>query len=295
VTGRSGLAPAIALALLAGAACDRGPAPVHIASIRIAQGALVEPLREAGLEPPALEGAARDALVAAGFRMGDGDRAHRARLDVVAVRLAPPRGTGGVRVEVAVELELAPVAEGADDPRRETGTGSAPLAPGQAGETWTAALAAATREAAGALALGFAEEAKPVEKLVVDLGSPDARVRQAAARVLADRRSPAAVPALLERLQDPDPEVVLRAVGALAQIGDPRAVGPLIEISRRGDGAFTARVARLLGDVGGREAEGYLLVLESGHSDPRVRRAASEALGDLRARRADASRATAGK
>ena len=112
-------------------------------------------------------------------------------------------------------------------------------------------------------------------------------MRDHAVRVLADRRSSAAVPALLDRLKDEDRRVVHRAVGALAQIGDERAVPALIELSRSGDPPLTARIARIIGDIGGAEAEGYLLTLEAGHPDPRVRTAAREALAELDARAAD--------
>jgi HEAT repeat protein len=64
-------------------------------------------------------------------------------------------------------------------------------------------------------------------------------------------------------------------------------VPPLIELSRSGDPALTARVARIIGDIGGPEAEGYLLTLEAGHPDPRVRTAAREALEELAARARD--------
>jgi HEAT repeat protein len=102
--------------------------------------------------------------------------------------------------------------------------------------------------------------------------------------VLGARRDPAAVSPLLERLEDDHPDVVDRAVGALSRIGDARAVGPLIELSRRLDAGTAARLARVIGEIGGSEAEGYLLTVEAGHPDPRVRRAAREALGAIQVR-----------
>ena len=66
---------------------------------------------------------------------------------------------------------------------------------------------------------------------------------------------------------------------------------PLIDYSRRNDdGAHTARFARIIGDIGGNEARGYLLTLESGHMDPRVRAAAREALQDLEQREREQER-----
>jgi hypothetical protein len=274
-------------ALVAAAACRRGPA--HVESVRVAQGALAGPLREAGLDEAALEAAARGALAAAGFRIdGEGTRVYRARVDVLAVRLAP--GPAGPRAEVSLAIELSPAKAGGEIVA-ETGVADAPLVGGAPADAWRAAVEGAARIAAGSLALAFAEDRKSDAQLVSDLSSHDARVREHAVRALAERRSMAAVPALIERLGDDDPDVVQRAVGALAVLGDPRAVKPLIDLSRRGDPAQAARLTRIIGDIGGAQAEGYLLTLESGHPDPRVRRAAREALAEMSARAAAAGAA----
>jgi hypothetical protein len=276
-------------ALLLTAACSRSPPPVHVVSAAATAGTLAGPLREAGIDVPALEEATRDALRRAGFVLRDGPRPHRAELTVVALRLAPPAIAGAPpRVEVTVEIALAPVEPGRDGPLRVGGTGATALH-GDPGEASRSALTEAARGAAAELALALAADGKPLEGLLADLGSGDARVREHAARALADRRDPAAVPGLIARLEDPEPRVVHRAVGALAQIGDERAVVPLIDLSRTGDVALTARLARLIGDIGGAEAEGYLLTLEAGHPDARVQTAAREALGDLHARPAPGS------
>jgi HEAT repeat protein len=279
---------ALALAALAGAGCSRGPAPVHVLSLRLADGALAEPLREAGLDREGLESSARDALAAAGFREGEGKRAVRARVDVLSVRTAPPlrAGAGALRVEVTVQLELEPASEDGPPAAREAATSAAPLGGAGPGPAAREAFAAAARRAAEALAIGYAADAKPIEALLAELDAEDARVRDHAVRVLAERRSAAAVPALVERLRDEDADVVLRAIGALGEIGDLRAVDPLIEVSWNSNAAFTARVARVIGDIGGPDAEGYLLTLSSGHPDPGVRRAADEALAELRSRAA---------
>ena len=277
----------LVLALASGLAlaCHRGPGPIHVVSVRVAEGAVAEPLREAGLDAATLEEGTRVALARAGFRLDEGTRAFRARVDVLAVRLAPdPFAPGGARAELSVEITLTPAAPGEAESARETSTAAAPLAGRAPSDAWRAALAAGANEAARALALGFAAAEKPVPRLVADLGSNDPRVRDQAVRALAERRAPEAVPALVERLSDPDPDVMHRAVGALAELRDPRAVGPLIDAAQRGDAAFTARVARVLGDLGGPEAEGYLLTLASGHGDPAVRRAAREAVEALRTR-----------
>jgi HEAT repeat protein len=278
---------AAALLVASLAACSRGPGKVHVRSVRVADGAVTPALREVGIDEAAFDDAARTALRAVGFELGEGARAHIAEVSGASVRLAPPNASGGApRLELAVEVSLVPVDGGDVGAVRETGTGSAPLDGGDPAAAARLALADAARGAAESLLLGFQEESKPVDKLVTDLDSKDPRVRDHAVRVLADRRgaAAAAVPALVARLKDEDPRVVHRTVGALAQIGDPRAVGPLIDLSRNGDPSLAARVARLIGDIGGPEAEGYLLTLEAGHPDPRVRKAAREALADMRAR-----------
>lgn len=278
-------------ALLLVAACTRGTPPVHVSAVRVADGALSGALREAGLDDAAVEAAARAALTEAGFRLGSGERPHRARLDIVGVRLAAPVAfEGGPRAEVTVEIELSPAESTAGGARRETASASAPLAPSATPrEAWLAALGEAVRRAADGLALSFAEERKDVDDLVADLSASDARVRELAIRVLGDRRSRTAVPALLGRLDEEDALLQPRIVAALVQIGDERAVPALIELSRSSDPAHSARLVRFIGDVGGSEAEGYLLTLDSGHPDARIRRAAREALADMRARAKDAA------
>ena len=143
----------------------------------------------------------------------------------------------------------------------------------------------AARQAADGLALGFAEEGKPLEKLIADLESQDARVRDHAVRVLADRKSAAAVPgahraAARRRPRGRAPRRRARSRRSATSGRSRRSSSS----SQSDDPALTARVARLIGDIGGAEAEGYLLTLEAGHPDPRVRAAAREALGELQAR-----------
>lgn len=273
-----------AAALLLASACSRGPGPIHVTSVRAGDGALAEPLREAGLDAAALETAGREALGAAGFRLGEGGRPHRARVDLVGVRFAPAQPGAAARVEVAVEIELSPEESGGGNPAREAGLGSATLSGPRPAEAWRAALGEASRRAADGLALAAAAATRPVAQVIRELEAGEPRRRARAVQALAERRAAEAVPALIRRLDDPDPEVSHLAVGALAQLRDPRAVGPLIEHAGRGDSAFTARLARIIGDIGGSEAEGYLLTLASGHPEPAVRAAAREALDDLHAR-----------
>jgi len=97
------------------------------------------------------------------------------------------------------------------------------------------------------------------------------------------------VPQLIARLEDDNPAVALRAVGALVAIGDRRAVEPLIEMTRKRPPQLVAQVLYALASLGGPTAEAFLYTLESGSPDDEVRRAATEALVELRRKRDDAS------
>jgi HEAT repeat protein len=199
--------------------------------------------------------------------------------------------SSGPQAEILLVLEVAPGDDGsaiAESVRSVDAIGPGePLA-----ASFRRAVESGAGRAAAALALALAEEAKGDAEVIRDLESGDPRLRDLAVRVLADRRNPAAVPALIGRLQDPDAEVANRAVGALALIGDPRAVGPLVELSRRREGPFVVQMVRAVGDIGGAEAEAYLETLAAGHRDPRVVEAAKEALQD--ARRSGSRRAARG-
>lgn len=284
--------PALALLLIAAGliACNRSPA--EVVSVGATAGGHEEALRKLGMDTNVLTAAASEGLAVAGLRKESGQHPYRARLSVVSLRRRI--GEDGVPLaEIAVDLELLP-ATSAGTPVLETGVGTARLSSGSSAGAWRSALDSAARNAAAGLALALAEQGKPLGKLLADLGSRDEKVREQAIRVIGDRRSVEAVPALIERLEDPEPLVAERAAGALAQLRDPRGVGPLIDYSRRGgDEARTARFARLIGDIGGKEARGYLLTLESGHADARVRAAASDALRELEEREQERARSAA--
>lgn len=281
---RAAIASMGAAALLLASACPRGAATVHVVSIRVADTAVTPVLRDAGVDPAALDAAARGALAAAGFRLGEGARPHRALLDVPSARVIPG-GAGGPRAEVTVELALGSAEPGQGPPRRESSTADAALADAPSRrEAWMRALGEASRQAAEALALSLAEEEKPTPQVLADLGSTDPRVREQAIRVAGERRLREAVPALVARLPEEPPRLAHRLVAALAQIGDERAVPALIDLARSSDPTVTARIVRYVGDIGGAEAEGFLLTLESGHPDPRIRRVAHESLAELEAR-----------
>jgi hypothetical protein len=282
-----------AIAALA-CACSGAPEPIHVRSVRLAGDAPPRALAEIGLDGPGIEDAARVALAAAGFRTGDGTRPHAAEVSLAAVRVVPG-GSAGPRAEVTVEIVLAPL-EGGGTPRREAGTGAAPLATGGAPrEAWRRAAGEASQRAAESLALGVRAEGKRLDGLVADLSAKDPRAREQAIRVLGERRSREAVPALVARIELEDARLGQRIVGALAQIGDPRAVPALIDLARAADPGQAGRLVRFIGDIGGPEAEGYLLTVASGHPDARVRRIAREALDEIAGRAGDPPAAAGGE
>lgn len=293
---RSLAAPLALLGLAAGAgACREAP---HCTVVAVAVGPGVPPgqLAELGIGADDLRQAAREALSRTrGFSVADreppgGGARCRAAVSLLGAQLtrrpvpdAPPE-SAVTRMEVVLELKVEPL-EG--EGFREAERWGEPVRPTDAPvDSLRRALGGAAAKAAAAVALAFAEAAKPEAEVVRDLDSGDPRVRDYAVRVLAERRSPAAVPGLVARLKDPDPAVVERAVGALAQIRDRRSVIPLIELTYRREGPFVAQLVRIIGDLGGPEAEAFLATLASGYSDAAVKQAAREALAELRRSRA---------
>jgi hypothetical protein len=227
-----------------------------------------------------------------------------ARVEISFTRDADePAGDGGNamrRAEVGLVLTLVPAASDgdADQLRAEStayrifdlgpGLADGPSSP-QAAKARTGAfhgaLDAALRQAAGDLVLQVDAAGKTEAQLITDLSSPDAGVRDSAVRQLAERKNPAAVPALIERLKDPDRRVQLRAMGALEGIRDQRAVRPLIDLTERQDPSFVAQVIYVIGTIGGSDAEAFLFTLQNGATESEVRHAAAEASAELRRRR----------
>jgi hypothetical protein len=217
----------------------------------------------------------------------------RVRLEVESARRVSGPEHELAEVQLLVEL-TAPTPQGDMERTVSEGAGRSPTgAEGGDPETRLAAfdgaLRAALDDAARGLAWQLDARRKSEEELVRDLSDPDARVRDYAIRALADRRSPAAVPQLLERLNDDNPAVALRAVGALVAIGDRRAVGPLIEMTHKRPAPMVTQVLYALASLGGPTAEAFLYTLESGSPDDEVRRAATDALAELRHKRDEAS------
>jgi hypothetical protein len=214
-------------------------------------------------------------------------------------QLAPDREMA----EVAITLEMTSlgaqgdvdrlIAEG--EARRPTGADDS-LDPAARHAAFDAAMDAALREAVLALRDQVDARRKSEKELLADLAAPDARVRDYAIRVLADRRSPAAVPQLIMRLQDDNPEVARRAAGALIAIGDRRAVRPLIEMTRKRRPEDAGPILYAISSLGGPEAEAFLFTLESGAPDEEIRRAARGAYQDLlRRKQEDGARVSDGR
>jgi HEAT repeats len=286
------------------AACNRVPAGATvIGKVAVSEGNLAS-APELGATAEQATQALRKALEATGkFAVRDerptpgSATTARVRLDIESARrVVPPQQQGLDRemAEVVVSLELmAPDSGGELDRLVAEGSGRKPTATeaGSAGDpqarlaAFEGALALALQEAATSLTWQLEDRRKSDAALQKDLAAPDPRVRDYAIRALADRRNPAAVPLLLGRLDDESPDVVRRAMGALVAIGDQRAVRPLVELTRKRPPQFVAEVLYAIGSLGGAEAEAYLYTMESGAPEEEVRRAASDALGELRRRR----------
>ena len=303
---RRALLPLIAAALALGA-CKREERLAQVNRILVSDAQLDSHPR-LDLDPGAVATLARKALEDhGGFELLDpdeegrpGDPAWQARGEIVYLRTLPPvmapagdDASQPLRAEVGVELSLT---RGAGTRIVGEGRAQRPFLAGgpEARESaFRGALAEALEAATTQVALHLETATRSEDELVAALQSPDGQRREIALRVLADRRSPAAIPHLLERLAQDDRNVQLRAVGGLVAIGDPKAVPALVDASIGRDPSFVVQIAYAIGEIGGAEAEAYLFTLSTGHPEAIVRQAAQEALDGLRTRaRATASNAT---
>ena len=292
---------------LLAAGCNRVPAGATVVGkLAVSEGNLAS-APELGTSTELVSQALRKALEATGkfiVRDEKGAKAARVRLEIESARrlvAAQPQGLDREVAEVLVSLELMlPDARGDLERLVAEGSGRKPTAaeasavadPEARLAAFDGALAAALQESATSLSWQLEARRKGDTELQGDLAASDARVRDYAVRALADRRNPAAVPLLLARLEDESPDVVRRAMGALVAIGDPRAVRPLIDLTRKRPPQFVAEVLYALGSLGGAEAEAYLFTMESGAPEEEVRRAAAEALSELRRRREETAGAS---
>ncbi len=241
----------------------------------------------------ALEEKGRIGLLDPGEKPAGGVEPWHARVELVYLRTLPPvlAPSGDdpnlpLRAEVAVELALT---RGAGS--RIVGEGRAQQeflagGPESRNDAFRKAIDKALAEAAGQLALHLETATRTDQELVAELASADGQRREFALRVLADRKSPVALPYLLERLEDSDRTAQLRAVGGLVAVGDHGAVPKLIDATLGRDPSFVIQVIYALAEIGGEEAEAYLFTASTGHPEEMVRRAAEEALHSLRTERA---------
>jgi hypothetical protein len=293
----------VALALAAAACRPAGPGRgLVVGNIAVSEATLLgKP--EIATSSDALRKQVRSALEGSGrFSVRDaGPVRIQLEIDRAQRTLAPPTASdpGKPLVEhevadVVVTLEMTNtgaqgeierlVSEGA---ARHPTNADDSLDPAARHAAFDAALDEALRDAVAGLGAQLDARGKNDEALVRDLSSPDPRVRDYAIRVLADRRSPAAVPHLIARLQDPTPEVARRAAGALIAIGDRRAVTPLIDMTRHRRAEDAGPLLYAIASLGGPEAEAFLFTLESGAPDEETRRAAKGAYEDLLRRKKD--------
>jgi hypothetical protein len=289
VRWRAGAAALLAAATAAAGCQCRGRTRQSVDRVTVADTEAALALESIGLrreEVAALASAALRASPAFGPPAPESPEARHWLGRVEVHRADAVAGGGPTLAQVTLSFELSP--RDAGGPMREFSRAAVPAAAGPRGlrDAFARAVEEALARAAGGFALLLAAEGKEEAALLADLKAPDARVRDAAVRVLAERKSREAVPALIDRLSDPDPAVVERAIGALGQIGDERAVVPLVRLAQRRQGAAIAQLARIIGDVGGPDARAYLVTLASGHRDPLVRGAAQQALDELEARAA---------
>lgn len=297
-----------ALALAAAACKPSAPSGAVVVGRIVISEAGLAGKPEIGESADNLRNELRASLEASGrFRVREGgpvtiqleiDRAQRTLAVPVA---ADPAHTIAERevADVAVTLEMTStgaqgdidrlIAEGAA--RRATNADDS-LDPAARHAAFDAALDAALADAVAALRDQIDARNKKDDALIADLSAPSPRVRDYAIRVLADRRSPAAVPHLIARLQDPNPEVARRAAGALIAIGDRRAVTPLIEMTHHRRPEDAGPILYAIASLGGPEAEAFLFTLESGAPDEETRRTAHAAYGELLRRKQEDARVT---
>jgi len=243
----------------------------------------------AALARKALGNQGRIGLIEPGEKAPGGAEPWYGRVELVYLRTLPPvmaplgdDASQPLRADVGVELSLS---RGAGS--RIVGEGRAQQhflagGPAEREAAFRKAIELALAEAAEQLALHLETATRSDEELVAELSSSDGLRREFALRVLADRKSPVAVPHLLQRLDDPDRAVQLRAVGGLVAVGDPRAVPALIDATLGRDPSFVIQLVYAIGEIGGPDAEAYLFTASTGHGEASVRRAAEEALASLR-------------
>lgn len=131
-------------------------------------------------------------------------------------------------------------------------------------------------------ALGDLEDPRSAETLAAALSDDDRRVRIRAAEALGNldelKKAPAA---LIKAVESNDTELAEAAINAVAEIHDPATIDVLIAKLTSPSRDIRLRVVEALGSIGStRAVPGLMKAL--GDRDPEVRRAAAEALGDIK-------------
>jgi hypothetical protein len=231
-------------------------------------------------------------LLPSGVHPPEGAPVVRMVLELAGVREVLRPGRDGPEVEVVADLTLRRKGEAGVE-RSELWASGVARPSGETFEDRQEAARRALDQALEDLVHGARAQLDALDRkdgtLVEDLASSDARVRAAALDVLAARKHPRAVPALLERLQSDDALEVRRAMGALVEMKALQAVPALIELARGKDPGFLRELVFALGAIGGDEARAYLYTMAQGHDSPGVREAAQRALDELVQRAARAA------
>jgi hypothetical protein len=276
----------VAVLLAAALGCTRAQRPL-VSSVEVDafQGGEVVSLSPEQLRSRLEERlqAARFVVLKPGQAVPEGQHGWRVKL---AAGLTEPDAESDQGPEVSVLLDLHQ--EGSPggfevrghQPRTAAGGRDVEALQADAREALDAALGRVVREARALVELQGAK----VEVLGARLGESDPATRAAAVRLLVERKSRLALPALLERLKTDDLSALRRTMGLLVELGAPEAVNPLIEATRQRGPVVAREVVFAVAAIGGEDAEAYLDLLASGHDDALVRASAEQALRELRAR-----------
>lgn len=310
----------IALMLLAlGAGCkrqgpaERPPLAVRVVRVQVEQGEDWAGLGAQALSADELTEAARAGLVRAGVRVDPAPQQPQPgdftlQMELALKRVTPKAGAadagherlralaaGQLRARSsasALDYDSAVAAQKAPELARlqHVGVVERPLAGTQDADAaaWAQLARRAISESAHTLGeqLQLLGSPSPQLLLVVADAKAESDVRGIAAQLLALRREPAAVPALIALIKEKELAPGLRdqAIGALVELGDRRAVRPLLDSARFNDEVEMGKVVEAVATLGGEEARSYLQFVISSHSDPRIKSEAQAALAHLQKR-----------
>lgn len=269
--------------LLLLAACQRGERPLlQKTEIDVFEGRDV-----VGWDAPRLLSRLDAALVRVGFVMGEAASARNARpwRVAIAARIDEPdpqaEEPGSAVVVLSFRQKGAPETfEIEASERTATEANDVEAVQAAAVKALDLSLAQAAAEARATIDLDKLTD----EALAPKAADSDAAVQAAAVRLLARRRHPAALPALVKRLESDDLGVLRRTMGLLVELKNQQAVPAIIDASRAKNIVFQREVVFAIAAIGGTDAEAYLDAVASGHDDPLVRASAEKALGELRSR-----------